>query len=123
VEQAPVARLQIPAFSFRLEAADVEHYRRALGAGGDRIPLGMALRALTSEAVTSALRQVAAGRHPIHVAQDYRAEHPLAAGVDYVCDVQIEAVGESRLRVEQRLSDAAGRTCLTLASEIALVAS
>lgn len=101
----------------------MEHYRRALGAQGGRAPLGMALRALATEAVLSALRQAAGGRYPVHVAQEYKAERPLSAGVDYNCRVCVQRIAEARLRIEQTLSDEAGQACVTLYSEIMLVAA
>ena len=115
--------IDIPSFTFRLEGPDVERYLRALGALGERAPLGMALRALASEAVMSALRQAAGGRHPVHVAQEYRAERPLSAGVAYSCRVRVRSIAEARLRIEQTLSDEAGQACVTLFSEIMLVAA
>lgn len=122
MQQAHGQCIEIPAFTFRITEAEVERYRHALGIAGGRVPLGMALRALTSEPVASALREAAQGRHPIHIAQEYRAESQLRAGIDYVCEVQLQCVDADRLRVEQRLSDPSGCLCLTLASDIALVA-
>lgn len=117
---SPIA--DIPAFSFRISAEDVGSYRRALGGGsGDRVPFGMALRALATQAALLALKAAAAGRHPVHVAQDYRAERPLCAGVDYLCEVRLQRNGEDRLRIEQRLCDPPGTTCLLVASDIVLV--
>lgn len=115
--------IDVPGFTFRLEEREVEHYRRALGAPGGRAPLGMALRALASEAVMSALRQAAGGLYPVHVGQEYKAERPLSAGVDYSCRVRVQSIAEARLRIEQTLSDNAGRPCVTLSSEIMLVAA
>lgn len=115
-------RIELAPFTFRIEAAEVDRYRAALGAPGGRVPLGMALRALTSERVLSALGDLAAGFHPIHIAQDYRAEGPLQVGVDYSCVVLLERRGESRLRIEQHIVEPSGRKCLVLASDIALVA-
>jgi len=117
------AAIHLPCFAFRVEEADVERYRRALGAPGARAPLGMALRALAFEAVMSALREAAGGRHPVHVAQEYQVERPLRAGVDYDCRIRVRRVADHRLRIEQRLSDGAGRPCLTLLSEVVLVAA
>jgi hypothetical protein len=111
----------LPAFAFRISAEDVKDYRQALGVGGDRVPFGMALRVLASEAVLQALKEMAAGKHPIHVAQDYKAERPVHAGVDYICEVRLQPAGKDRLRIEQRLCEASGATCLVLASDIALV--
>ena len=122
MRQAHGQCIDIPAFTFYLTEAEVERYRHALGIAGGRVPLGMALRALTSEPVASALREAAQGRHPIHIAQEYRAESQLRAGIDYVCEVRLQCVDADRLRVEQRLSDPSGGLCLTLASDIALVA-
>ena len=82
----------------------------------------MALRAASSEPVLAAVREIAGNRHPIHVAQECRAEQPLRAGVDYVCDIRLVVAGADRLRIEQRLSDPSGHLCLTSASDIALVA-
>ena len=121
MSQAQGRCIDIPSFIFRIEQDELEGYRRALGVVGERVPYGMALRALASEVVMSALRAAAAGRQPIHVAQEYKAERPLRAGVDYVCNVRLLAVGESLLRVEQSLCDASGFICLTLVSDIALV--
>ena len=114
--------IDIPAFTFHLTEAEVESYRHALGVAGRRVPFGMALRALTSEPVASALSKALEGRHPIHIAQEYRAERQLRAGIDYLCEVRLQCVDADRLRVEQRLSDPSGCLCLTLASDIALVA-
>jgi hypothetical protein len=50
------------------------------------------------------------------------APSPPNAGIDYVCEVRLQCVDADRLRVEQRLSDPSGGLCLTLASDIALVA-
>lgn len=116
---SPIA--DIPAFAFRISTEDVSTYRQALGVGGDRAPFGMALRALATEAVLRALKEMAAGRHPIHVAQDYTAVQPLRAGVDYHCEVSLQPNGADRLRITQRLSESSGETCLLLASEIVLV--
>jgi hypothetical protein len=121
VQQAHGQCIEIPAFTFRITEAEVERYRHALGIAGGRVPLGMALRALTSEPVASALSEALEGRHPIHIAQEYRAERQLRAGIDYVCEVRLQCVDADRLRIEQRLSDPSGRPCLTLASDIALV--
>jgi hypothetical protein len=121
VRQAHGHCIDIPAFTFHITEVDVESYRRALGVAGRRVPLGMALRALTSEPVAAALSEALGGRHPIHIAQEYRAERQLRAGIDYVCEVRLQCVDADRLRVEQRLSDPSGRPCLTLASDIALV--
>lgn len=115
--------IDIPSFTFRLERHDVERYRRALGAPGERAPLGMALRALATEAVMSALQETAGGRHPVHVSQSYNVERPLSVGVDYSCRVRVLRTAADRLRIEQALSDGAGRTCLTLSSEVMLVAA
>lgn len=123
VPENPEQVIELPDFVFRITPDEVERYRAALGVSGARVPFGMALRALASDAAMSALRDVAAGRHPVHVAQDYRAEQPLQAGVDYACHLRLLHVATGRLRIEQRLSDASGRTCLTLASDIALVAA
>lgn len=123
MQQAHGQCISIPAFVFRISEADVESYRRALGVAGRRVPFGMALRALASEPVASAVRDAAQGRHPIHIAQEYRAESQLRVGIDYVCEVRLQCVDGDRLRIEQRLSDPSGCTSLTLASDIALVAS
>lgn len=123
VPQGGGSSIDIPDFIFRVEEREVEHYRRALGSPGGRVPLGMALRALATEAVMSALRQGAGGRHPVHIAQEYRAERPLSAGVDYTCRVRVRSIAEARLRIEQTLSDAAGQVYVTLSSEIMLVAA
>ena len=122
MQQAPGQCISIPAFAFRIAEAEVESYRRALGVAGRRVPFGMVLRALASEPVASAIRDAAQGRHPIHIAQECRAESQLRAGIDYVCEVRLHCVDAHRLRIEQRLSDPSGRPCLTLASDIALVA-
>ena len=122
MQQANDQCISIPPFAFRITEAEVESYRRALGVAGHRVPFGMALRALASEPVASAIRDAARGRHPIHIAQEYRAESQLRAGIDYVCEVRMQCVDADRLRIEQRLSDPSGRPCLTLASDIALVA-
>ena len=122
MRQAHGQCIEIPAFTFRITEAEVESYRHALGIAGGRVPLGMALRALTSEPVASALREAAQGRHPIHIAQEYWAEGQLSAGIDYVCEVRLQCVDADRLRTEQRLSDPSGCLCLTLVSDIALVA-
>jgi hypothetical protein len=116
---SPIA--DIPAFAFRISAEDVSTYRHALGVGGDRAPFGMALQALATEAVLRALKDMATGRHPIHVAQAYTAERPLRAGVDYHCEISLQPNGADRLRIMQRLSDPSGNTCLLLVSEIVLV--
>lgn len=123
VSSEGVAAIDLPCFAFRVEEAEVDRYRRALGAPGTRAPMGMALRALASETVMSALREATGGRHPVHVAQEYRVERPLRAGVDYACRVRVQRVVEHRLRIEQRLSDEAGRPCLTLLSDVVLVAA
>lgn len=115
--------IDIPSFTFRVEEGEVEAYRRALGAPTGKVPLGMALRALATDAGISALREASGGRHPVHVAQQYMVQRPLRAGVAYDCRVCVRRVGEDRLRVEQCLSDEEGRTCLTLASDVALVAA
>lgn len=122
MQQAHGQCISIPAFAFRIAEAEVESYRRALGVAGRRVPFGMVLRALASEPVASAIRDAAQGRHPIHIAQECRAESQLRAGIDYVCEVRLHCVDAHRLRIEQRLSDPSGRPCLTLASDIALVA-
>ena len=122
MQQAHGQCISIPAFAFRIAEAEVESYRRALGVAGRRVPFGMVLRALASEPVASALRDAAQGRHPIHIAQECRAESQLRAGIDYVCEVRLHCVDAHRLRIEQRQSDPSGRPCLTLASDIALVA-
>ena len=121
MQQAPGQCISVPAFAFRITEAEVERYRRALGVAGRRVPFGMALRALASEPVASAIRDAAQGRHPIHIAQEYRPESQLRTGIDYVCEVRLQCVEADRLRIEQRLSDPSGCTCLTLASDIALV--
>ena len=115
--------VDIPPFVFRIEPDEVAAYRAALGVPGERVPFGLALRALASEPVASALRDAAGGRHAVHVAQEYRARRVLRAGVDYVCEVRIQPAGEKRLRVMQALRDASGLVCLNLTSEIALVAA
>ena len=120
MQQSPGQCISIPAFAFRITEAEVKSYRRALGVAGHRVPFGMALRALASEPVASAIRDAAQGRHPIHIAQEYRPESQLRTGIDYVCEVRLQCVEADRIRVEQRLSDPSGRTCLTLASDIAL---
>ena len=122
MQQAHGQCISIPAFAFRVTEAEVESYRRALGVAGSRVPFGMALCALASEPVASAIKDAARGRYPIHIAQEYRAESQLRAGIDYVCEVRLQCVDADRLRIEQRLSDPSGRQCLTLASDIALVA-
>ena len=122
MQQAHGQCISIPAFAFRITEAEVKSYRRALGVAGHRVPFGMALRALASEPVASAIRDAAQGRHPIHLTEEYRAESQLRAGIDYVCEVRLQCVDADRLRIEQRLSYPSGSTCLTLASDIALVA-
>lgn len=117
----PIA--EIPSFTFRVSADEVEGYRRALGVTGNRVPLGMALRALASDSVTPVLREVAEGRHLVHVAQDYSVKRYLSPDIDYTCDVRLQYQGDSKLRIEQELRDPAGRICVTLASEIMLVAA
>lgn len=121
MQQSGSAVTQVPAFAFRIAAADVENYRHALGVGGTRVPFGMALRALASDAVRQAIKRVAAGRHPIHVAQEYKATRHLRTGVDYTCDVRLYTAGEDRLRIEQRLADSSGSTCLLVVADIMLV--
>ncbi len=115
--------IAIPDFTFRMASRDVELYRRALGAASESVPLGLALRALASETVTTALRNLAGKRHLIHVAQEYRVEQPLRPDVDYSCRVCIRSTADDRLRVEQHLSYPTGFTCLVAASDIVLVAT
>ena len=119
----PEMSVDIPPFVFRIEPDEVVAYRAALGVAGERVPFGLALRALASGPVASALRDLAEGRHAVHVAQEYRAHRALRTGVDYVCEVRIQRAGEKRLRVLQALRDASGVVCLNLASEVALVAA
>lgn len=114
-------RVDIPAFVFRIETEEVAAYRAALGVPGKRVPFGLALRALSSEPVASALHDLSKGWHAVHVAQEYRAGHALCPGIDYLCEAHIHLIGERRLRIEQALSDAAGLVCLSLTSEVALV--
>ena len=121
MDAAGDSAIDIPPFIFRIEHPDVTAYRGALGVAGDRVPFGMALRSLALEPVVLALQTIALGKLPIHIAQDYRAAQPLCADVDYTCNVRLHCVGQDRLRIEQRLSDATGNLCLTLTSDIALV--
>ena len=115
--------VDITPFLFRITAEDLETYRRALGVAGERVPFGMALRAVSSETVLSALREMVGSRHPIHISQECRAERPLQIAVDYVCDIRLVAVSADRLRIQQRLSDSHGEVCVTLSSDIALVSA
>lgn len=119
--QAQDLPLVVPSFTFRIEPADVERYRAALGASGSAVPLGMALRALTVPSVQKALREMCQGKLPVHLSQDYRLEQPIGVSFDYTCDVCLRVVGENRLHIEQRLTGPTGEVCLRLSSEIALV--
>lgn len=115
--------LSISPFVFRIESNAVERYRAALGAAGGGIPLGMAMQALATAPVASALREFAGEKIPLHVSQSYRLSEPLRAGIDYSCEVTISVVSADRLRVEQSLRDANDRTCLAVVSDIAMVAA
>lgn len=115
--------LEVRLSGFRIAHEDVSAYRAALGVQGERIPAGMAVRALAEQQVASELKAVAAGRIPIHVSQEYRSHRPLLTDVDYVCDVRLQMIGENRLRVEQSLMDPSGNTCMEAVSEVALVGS
>lgn len=112
----------IPPFTFTITTDDVERYREALGVEGDGVPLGLAMRVLRDKRVLSMLSEVLEGRHPIHLAQDYKVFRPLRADNEYLCDVRLQSSGSDRLRIEQSLSDASGKVCLELASDIVLVA-
>lgn len=105
-----------------ITADDVECYRRALGVDGDHVPLGLVMRTLRDEAVMSTLSDVLQDRHPIHLTQDYKVFRRLGVGIRYVCDVRLQFSSDDRFRMEQSLRDASGQLCLTLASEIMLVA-
>ena len=111
-----------PPFTFMMTSDDVERYRRALGVEGDNVPLGLAMRALKDERVLSMLSEGLEGRHPIHLAQDYKVFRPLRADTEYLCDVRLQSSGSDRFRILQRLSDASGQICLELSSDIVLVA-
>lgn len=115
--------VHLPAFVFRIEPEEVAAYRDALGVPGARVPFGLALRALTSGPVSSALSDIARGRQAVHVAQEYVARHAIRPGIDYACDVHLQSFGDERLRIEQSLRDPSGLICLSLMSEIALVAA
>lgn len=115
--------VDLPSFVFRVQPEEVVAYRDALGAPGARVPFGLALRALMVGPLASAVHDIARGRHVVHLAQEYVASLALCPGVDYVCDVRLQPSGDERLRIKQSLTDPSGRICLTLMSEIALVAA
>ena len=119
----PVTSSNVPLFTFRVNADDVENYRRALGVEGRGVPLGFMMRALVNEGFRAAFLGVLQGRFPVHIAQDYKVYRPISTGIDYSCSVSFQSPRDDRLLIEQTLGDPSGHTCLTLTSEIALVRS
>lgn len=122
VGEAQGIRVDLPPFVFRIDREDVAAYREALGVPGARVPFGLALRALTNGPVASAINDIARGRHAVHVAQECVARRTLQPGLDYACEVHLQSLGDEGLRIEQSLRDPSGLICLSLVSEIALVA-
>ncbi|WP_421693098.1 hypothetical protein [Aestuariivirga sp.] len=115
--------LVLPPFPFRIEPEHVVSYRAALGEPGTRVPFAMGLRALASDHVAAALKDLAQGRLCIHLGQEVTARSDLCAGVDYICDLRFTRLAGDRIRIEQRLRIGDEEPTATFVSDIRLVAA
>ena len=120
---APERTVVIGPFPFRIEPEEAHSYRVAVGMPGSRVPACIAARALTSDAVLPALKDLLGTRIPMHHGQDMAIEQPLLTGIDYACEVHLTEISGTGLRLEQQLRDSDGHLCIRLTSIIGLVRS